>query len=743
MSMQPYSITSEQDMFCNELVNSALLNKESKIILASAAPGSGKTATIIEAIRRSLEEIDLNGQKILVLVFNSEMKDEIVARLKESGINMDSLDIKTIHSLFFKATWKPELSDYIDKKYGTFSVDYTKSFFSKKMITEILSSLTVNGPKYDDTVDNLIFERRILSENILSNENIGIFYKYVNAYFSTTTKVNDFDKLTSISTFFSKEEERDRELSNLLIDKRDSKAILDFSNQSNIHDSPIYETLFKIVISQIYTLASLRKKIPTSEVKTKQFTTLVEEVSVDGVVTKKYNYTFRREHQDCHYEHIFKVPHNFYYKNFHTKALREDLFSKEVFSNYRLIVVDEAQDNDGMFFSIIKNVLHKNIVKTCAAVGDPNQAIYAFKSPDHFDIIDHVVTNEKILLDNYGIKTSLFLLDQTFRFGTDISQFINTIFNKSIIKGLESKSSYIYREPISIETATEFINNLPVNKKTNSAIICRTNNEALSLAISLMKRGCKGVKIHSKIKSDFTSFFKDGIKAIDDERLRATITEIFAAEGKTGTISSDDILHNDMAKKILISNGYGQYFKFDKEDINTYLSKKNSKETSVIITTAHKCKGSQFQYVFIANDFLKKELESHLYNDDIPYLTKPNLNNPVDFLMNYENADKNSNKELLVEQNPNNIIEIISNMQSVEERNTLYVALTRATTGMFFLEGELAQYFVPTLKLQEIDSKDDYDMIFSPLFVKNSLFFEGHNSTENNQIATSTRSLFD
>lgn len=699
-----------QEMVINAVRESVLCAKEDdmgQLVLVKSGPGSGKTSTIIESIMTIAPYVNVSeDEKILVLAFNAKMKDEIEKKLKKSGIDLRKVEIRTIHSLFFKHTWRFTQGGGAAGG-GTFKVDFTKSFFSKKMIKQVLESLVSGDKNYDAFSESVLEKDRIFSSNICSDKNIEILYRYINAYYSSPYPATEFSAFSKMADFFAKgtKEESTLRLTDVELSEFDINAIIEKFPNINKGNTDPRGLFFLMVAKRIDTLAKIKVMQEGEVISTKSLKTLVafEKVNKDnGAVIEHLGETewvFNIDKKNTSFHHIFEVPHNYYYKEFLRNAFSSDEFINSVFGDYKAIFVDEAQDNDMIFFYVLSRVLQKKICPLAIAVGDPHQGIYAFKSPDHFDILGYCEKNSESLAGT-GIAVQKLPLSETYRFGSEIATFCNMLFPESTVIGKLGHEGFVANTPLSLEgqTAAQVVKSLAARKDLKVGIVCRSNSEAINIHLSLARQGCDGAALHSNIKSDYKDFLTKGISGINDEVLRTKLSELLSNDTKKKEFSYDDVLKNDKARSLLVSHGYGQLVRYSKDDIERHILAQDRKRKNVTITTAHQAKGAEFDYVIVAGDYFRKNLESKLEHEiahsQIEFQDPSKFGAFASMLggtpANLPKSPENQ-EELAIQ-------ELISDPNMTEERNTLYVAITRAKKGVFFMDGPLFESIKPIIE---------------------------------------------
>ena len=277
---------------------------------------------------------------------------------------------------------------------------------------------------------------------------------------------------------------------------------------------------------------------------------------------------------------------------------------------YDIIYLDEAQDSSPVVLDIISNQLHCKVVY----VGDTYQSIYAFRQA--------VNAMEKI-------KAPTKFLSKSFRYGQGIADLATFIIDGVIqVKGMENIDSKLTK--VVSEQYTK---------------IFRTNSSLLSEAVNLIEQGVKvkceidPKKFKSMINSSYALFKGDSTNVKDDEiAVYATWSEML-----------EDAKDNPEIKRltdIVINN---KTFMYTKALDSLIKDVKSNKPYDVLLTTAHKSKGMEWENVIIDDDFnvetILKSVGDEGYNQQEVNLfyvactrAIKNLQLPKDFLVEYDYA---------------------------------------------------------------------------------------------------------
>lgn len=248
----------------------------------------------------------------------------------------------------------------------------------------------------------------------------------------------------------------------------------------------------------------------------------------------------------------------------HDTYLKLYQLSKPDLSEYEIVYLDEAQDTNDCVLDIIKR--QQKVV----FVGDQRQQIYGFRGS--------VNAMAKIDCATGYLTTS-------FRFGQEVADLANVILGKSGehgLKGWDKLTTEVFRR--------RDVMDLP-QKHTR---LYRTNAALLSDAVGLIGRGFS-VNLEIDVK-DF---------------LRKLESAVELKAGNMSKVKHEDFLAYDDWKELEDEKPTGEIGRIYKivesgnhyEVIGVLTSHKNVDNPDIIMTTAHKSKGREWDYVLLADDF--------------------------------------------------------------------------------------------------------------------------------------------
>lgn len=248
----------------------------------------------------------------------------------------------------------------------------------------------------------------------------------------------------------------------------------------------------------------------------------------------------------------------------HDTYLKLYQLSKPDLSEYEIIYLDEAQDTNDCVLDIIKR--QKKVV----FVGDIRQQIYGFRGSVNAMAKIECVTGH---------------LTTSFRFGQAVADLANMILGKdkeSGLRGWDKLNTEVHRRRDVVD--------LP-QKHTR---LYRTNAALLSEAVYLISRGYI-VNLEIDIK-DF---------------LRKLESAVELKAGNMAKVKHEDFLAYDNWKELEDEKPTGEIGRIYKivesgqhfEVIGVLTSHKNVDNPDIVMTTAHKSKGREWDYVVLADDF--------------------------------------------------------------------------------------------------------------------------------------------
>jgi superfamily I DNA/RNA helicase len=273
--------------------------------------------------------------------------------------------------------------------------------------------------------------------------------------------------------------------------------------------------------------------------------------------------------------------------------------------NYDYILLDEAQDSNKAIVNLVIEQLKYN--KQLIMVGDKHQSIYEFRGS--YNVFNNIV------------PTHVLELTHSFRFGQNIADVANNLFNKLTTEIVNVKGSEVINDMVgTIDTEQPF------------TIITRTNAGVFTRA-ALMASNNKKIHFIGGSKNYAFNKLLDIFHLYNKENDKIKTAELFKFKNYTELKRfAEHNTDNEIKYLIQLVEKYKNKIPGMIEKIY-HAERFNMNDADVVITTAHKSKGLEFNQVMLGNDFPT-------------FLTKDNE-------IKFENIKK-------------------------EELNILYVALTRA-----------------------------------------------------------------
>jgi hypothetical protein len=245
--------------------------------------------------------------------------------------------------------------------------------------------------------------------------------------------------------------------------------------------------------------------------------------------------------------------------------------------DFDYILFDEAQDGNG---NIIKLLSQQ---QSCVNwIGDRYQAIYGFRGAQNaMDIIQ---------TDNYA------QLRQSFRFGDAIAEVANKVLQKRLAAKLK-----VIGSPHKQSVVKE------LSLMNTDAVLCRTNSEAFTMLIKLLK--CRRKVYVAGGVTDMLNLVSNIQGLILGKRARGDLAS-FKSFDELSEHSKTDA-GRSLSSVIQLIEQYGVY------ELSATLNKvKNNtaSDSDVTISSAHKSKGLEWDKVILADDF--RTIDAPGYSDE-------------------------------------------------------------------------------------------------------------------------------
>lgn len=261
----------------------------------------------------------------------------------------------------------------------------------------------------------------------------------------------------------------------------------------------------------------------------------------------------------------FPITHDFYLKLYQMSTPK---------LNYDIILFDEAQDANPATTDLVKkqNIYYE---KKVVMVGDKNQEIYKFRGSQN------------------ALKNPNYFLSKTFRFGENIANITNIFLNKMKNESI----SIVGNEKIQdcIDTPQNFL---------KTAIISRTNALVIANAIKAAENNefiyfVGGIKNYNFNKLLDVYFLYSNQKNLINDKYIKNFLNIESFE----KFSKDDENEENIFLIKIVKKYNERIIKFVEVIKNKTVH--NIEQANIILSTAHKSKGLEFEQVILSNDFTK------------------------------------------------------------------------------------------------------------------------------------------
>lgn len=263
--------------------------------------------------------------------------------------------------------------------------------------------------------------------------------------------------------------------------------------------------------------------------------------------------------------------------------------------NYDYFMLDESQDADALILSVLQRQKAKTIY-----VGDHHQQIYSFRCAHN-------------LLQK--LECEALYLQQSFRFGPDVARLANLLLNQILgedrqLKGLPGKKT-------NTELLSAFHNDFPVSDL--DAVICRTNAKAFECYFIYAEYFDGSKKVRMEIEGDRSLEIFRGICNLRSGKA-AECPELKAFRNFGDLVEHVEIHKEFDSSSTELSTYLELSKKYSLPVIEYALNNSRSQNLSdtsdcLVITTAHKSKGLEFNNVLIAEGFNYKIIDDRLSID--------------------------------------------------------------------------------------------------------------------------------
>ncbi|WP_418186199.1 RecB-like helicase [Aliarcobacter vitoriensis] len=701
-----------------------------RYLALKASAGSGKTfALTVRYISLLLK--GANASEILTLTFTNKAALEMSQRI-----------YKTLQTLGDDEAYLGELI-----RVSGFSKEEIlgkKSFLIKSFSNTTISIFTI-----DKFVNKILREFcgyiGISDDFDIKNDDIELLsYKFLQSL-----DENSFKDLVEFSNYERKKFNSIFELFKILIEKNENINLLEidgyfidlqkenvlqqafkikehFSNCPNASNSAIkavdftnFEELFEKTWIEKDSLFdySYFKKCATDEIN-QEFINLKEEFRNYYKIRATYslNKIFKLYLEFKEYKLNFNKIKNYFefndisnlvYELLNQKINRDFLYFR-LDSTYHHILIDEFQDTSILQYKILKPLIEEILsgdetkFKTFFYVGDPKQSIYRFRGGKR-ELFDFVLkTNPIIELEH---------LNTNYRSCKNIIDFVNSAFlnlpnyDYQQQESIRKDGFVEVIEDGNLQNEDKFLNiSLKIDELINSginpndiAILCYTNGDVLELFYYLKEKFP-----NLKIKTDMTSklinqqnvkavinaikyiyfgedIYKENFNALLGRKLLTSFEFDFEISQKSMSqivyelAKHFDIIDENIVKLMDIATNYKNIVDFVYEIDKLETSIENSQDNGLQILTIFKSKGLEFHTVIVLDRIKRKNFDKSSLLFDYENIELKNIFYKISGYENFDLEYKNA-------------LEKEKNLSLDDDKNVLYVALTRAKNNLIIFK---------------------------------------------------------
>lgn len=418
-------------------------------------------------------------------------------------------------------------------------------------------------------------------------------------------------------------------------------------------------------------------------------------------------------------------------------SIDKDFLYFRLDSTYNHILIDEFQDTSTLQYKILAPLIDEifsqddEIFKTFFYVGDPKQSIYRFRGGKR-ELFDYLSsTNSLIKVEN---------LNTNYRSGSTIVNYVNDVFN--------NLENYDYIEQNSIKDGgfakviqddnlvneDKYFNILEeikslIEKGINAddiAVLCYTNSDVLELYYYLKEYLPK-----LKVKTDLTSklinqnnvkalinlvkyiyfkedIYKENFNALTQNKFFSSVYSDFNLENRSlSAILYDmarhfNLIDENVVKLIENSSIWDNIvdFVYNVDNLDTDIQ--NIQDRGLQILTIYKSKGLEFHTVILLDRIKRKNYDKSSLLFEYENIKLKNIFYKIS---NFENF--NEDYKLALGKEEKLVLD--------DEKNVLYVALTRAKNNLIIFKKEKSSVFeilrlqvceIGTLVLSETNKKE-------------------------------------
>ena len=173
--------------------------------------------------------------------------------------------------------------------------------------------------------------------------------------------------------------------------------------------------------------------------------------------------------------------------------LKSKLDNVKEYNSIVHVVIDEAQDLGLLDFKVLKKLIPN---ATFSIFGDLNQAIFSYRSVKNWDSVKHSVFDSQagVLLMEQSYRTT----DEIMKEANKVSEFLTGTSSKDIIRHGRDVQYISCDDKYEISLIVQKIKEYQSNGYKSIAIICKTEDEALSINESMARYGLDVRNVTSK-----------------------------------------------------------------------------------------------------------------------------------------------------------------------------------------------------------------------------------------------------
>ena len=419
---------------------------------------------------------------------------------------------------------------------------------------------------------------------------------------------------------------------------------------------------------------------------------------------KEFRQNYKKEKNEFEFSDITNLSYDLL-----SKFIDKDFLYFRLDSKYNHMLIDEFQDTSVLQYKILEPLIDEIIInnedeyKSFFYVGDTKQSIYRFRGGNK-DLFD-------LLIMKYKPRLKLKILDVNYRSSKNVVRFVNDVFvnvpdyeyysqnvNSNIDGLVEITSLYLEDEHKFIDIKNKLLSLLEsgINPK-NIAILTYTNKDVIGL-YDYLSDEFKNLKIITEVSSKLINqnnikccinlmkyyyfnenIYKSNFNALigndvnEDIVLKLNIKEESLEELIKGIGNFYNLIDENFIKFIENISSFEDIVEFIYEIDNNEESMVNKDNSGLQILTVFKSKGLEFDTVMILDRISKKNADKSSLLFDYEDI---NLNKIF-----YKNKNRETFDELYRE-----AIKKEKELSLNDERNILYVALTRAKNNMIIFK---------------------------------------------------------